>query len=892
MKFSAVWNLFAWSLSLCFLGLDRPRLKMICPRGLRTSMRGPRNLEYTRHVLRFRGRAPSRPQTTIIKSFLVAGGLACAGDLPLGNHPDGGSPGSESPGDDPTMGMDASHFVDARMRPDGHSDEPPNRPIGFEPYAGPEFRIGDSSTSRQPEPQDVVVAFNGENYLVTWLSRRDDRDGSDETHSLWGIRLNRSGRSFDRQPFLIAPRVSSDDPIRVAGSPFRFVVLWRRGADVNYTVVQAYGPSGLPYYAGVSQTVLQGSSEERLAYDIASNGNNFLLVTGSLDRGSLSQGLYLNKNGRRGFSFQIDDTHTTYAPSVTQNGTDYLLTWIRTGVPTGSIYVASVNGDHDGIRPLQPTLDPQFVYRSRNPFPEAIKPASACSEGNCGVAWSEHGSVQILRVSPQGQPLEEEPHVVFENYYGSFTLSPLSGQVLVATHTDYEPGVGVLPFRRVDRILRIRLSDGVALDQRPLWFSLADADPNARYLSAITAGAEDFLLVWNNDFESQFLPLAGRTPTAAAVSIRTSFPASQYNIQAVAMRGGFLVAWQEKNQTMTRLLASRFRLDATPIDSRPFLLHEHEERSDPQPSERPRDEWNQWNVASNGENFLVVWNEDRSFFSSAITMEGQPDPEPHVLFESEEDTWQPQLAGAGGNYLLSWFSNSGIRAAAIDSSGGLKSMRTLPSSNSRLLPATVRVIADGDDFVYAWSDRHCEHAYCDEAADAMSTYFLNIARVSIDSGDRIVVSPPSSFGNGDYERFEISAFDDHLLVLRETSPGHYVSIIDSEQMEERSVRGIEIDQENMVMASDARTTFLSWEVAEYEEPGVFGVRLKPDSFDAMRVPQIFELPVRQGRQRTLTRLNDGLFLMTYRRFERTLGEDFAFGQFIRFSDAPPLHDIE
>ena len=39
-------------------------------------MRGPRNLEYTRHVLRFRGRAPSRPQTTIIKSFLVADGLA------------------------------------------------------------------------------------------------------------------------------------------------------------------------------------------------------------------------------------------------------------------------------------------------------------------------------------------------------------------------------------------------------------------------------------------------------------------------------------------------------------------------------------------------------------------------------------------------------------------------------------------------------------------------------------------------------------------------------------------------------------------------------------------------------------------------------------------------
>ena len=38
-------------------------------------MRGPRNLEYTRHVLRFRGRAPSRPQTTIIKSFLVADGL-------------------------------------------------------------------------------------------------------------------------------------------------------------------------------------------------------------------------------------------------------------------------------------------------------------------------------------------------------------------------------------------------------------------------------------------------------------------------------------------------------------------------------------------------------------------------------------------------------------------------------------------------------------------------------------------------------------------------------------------------------------------------------------------------------------------------------------------------
>jgi hypothetical protein len=116
-------------------------------------------------------------------------------------------------------------------------------------------------------------------------------------------------------------------------------------------------------------------------------------------------------------------------------------------------------------------------------------------------------------------------------------------------------------------------------------------------------------------------------------------------------------------------------------------------------------------VASDGENYLVIWKEELDSAGEHYNIQGRRvsssgefvDPQPIIVSNSDRDS-HPSLAFGGGKYLAVWlYENSyDIYGALIDTNGTVSPPIAIGVATG--IQINAQVASDGNDFLVVWED--------------------------------------------------------------------------------------------------------------------------------------------------------------------------------------------
>jgi hypothetical protein len=249
-----------------------------------------------------------------------------------------------------------------------------------------------------------AVAFDGANFLVSWSNVR-----SDSTRVVCAARVTPQGAVLDSLVIAIstAPGWHSDPAIAFDGT--NYLVTWmdyRNGSygDIYATRVTPQGavldPSGIPVSTDPS---------DQLYPTIAFDGTNYL-VTWMDDRSGSTYDIYAARVTPAGTVLDPSGILVSAAadyqmyPAVAFDGVNYLVTWMDyRGGSTYDIYAAR-------LTPQGTVLDSSGIPVSTAPG-DQFYPAVAYGGTNFLVTWSDErsdwqGDVYAARVTPQGTVLD------------------------------------------------------------------------------------------------------------------------------------------------------------------------------------------------------------------------------------------------------------------------------------------------------------------------------------------------------------------------------------------------------------------------------------------------------------------------------------------------------
>jgi phosphoribosylformylglycinamidine (FGAM) synthase PurS component len=249
-----------------------------------------------------------------------------------------------------------------------------------------------------------AVAFDGANFLVSWANGR-----SDSTRAVYAARVTPQGAVLDSTDIAIStdPGWHSDPAIAFDGT--NYLVTWmdyRNGAygDIYATRVTPQGtvldPSGIP---------VSTETDDQLYPAIAFDGTNYL-VTWMDDRSGSTYDIYAARVTPQGTVLDPSGILVSAAadyqsyPAVAFGGTNYLVTWMDyRGGSDYDIYAARVT-------PQGVVLDSAGIAVSADTN-DQLYPAVAFDGANFLVSWTDdrsdwQGDIYAARVTPAGAVLD------------------------------------------------------------------------------------------------------------------------------------------------------------------------------------------------------------------------------------------------------------------------------------------------------------------------------------------------------------------------------------------------------------------------------------------------------------------------------------------------------
>ncbi|NIM96983.1 MAG: hypothetical protein GTO24_02520 [candidate division Zixibacteria bacterium] len=196
-----------------------------------------------------------------------------------------------------------------------------------------------------------VVAFDGTNYLVVWQNMLDPTGSN---YRIEGLRVSQAGEPLDLQPFAISSGEKGANP-DVAFGGGKYLVVWQ---DVYfYDIYGALVDTNPPVKSQFGIRTASGLQEDAA---VASNGSDFLVVwedfgmhwpnADILATRVTSGGAVLDPGGIPVSTASDPDL----VPSVTFDGTNYVVAWRRSAQGSSELYVSRVTPqgavlDPDGI---------------------------------------------------------------------------------------------------------------------------------------------------------------------------------------------------------------------------------------------------------------------------------------------------------------------------------------------------------------------------------------------------------------------------------------------------------------------------------------------------------------------------------------------------------------
>ncbi|MBM4776826.1 MAG: hypothetical protein GQE15_03910, partial [Archangiaceae bacterium] len=562
-----------------------------------------------------------------------------------------------------------------------------NYPAVLDPIISPELSVDEQTLVPNPwAGSEIATAQGGAQTLVVWT---DNRNGSE----IFGARVAPDGSVLDELGFRIASghRVQHRPAVSWDGTNF-FVVWSDSGQSSQSTFVAGarVSPAGAVLDpAGIMISPPGGSVSGPV---VAWNGSNHFVVWVSSSNSVLGArvsvgGVVLDPMG-------ISLANSAYQASIAWSGAESLIAWGTSGgIRAGRFDALGQSLDDGGVQ-LSSSLEPQF------------DPLVSWGGSSFLVAWSERGfpeaDVHAARVNVAGQVLDS-PSIAVATGPSDDRLTAIgrsgndwilawrdSSQSLSAASVDsagvargHGPVIqslaGGASISRIgpDVCLVARTSSGFSVRLLDSTGSPGDAGIIGIQMAAeqrepdIASNGFDFLLVWS----SNGVVYGARIDRNGRLQDPTGFVIGRSNIQALPSvawgAGEYLVVWRNRGMSLdgglpVQLLAARVTTAGVVLDVPALLLTQGTGNLVP-------------SVASNGSEFLVVWDETRGvtaldIYALRVSATGVPLEDGGFPVSTEPFTQlYPHVAWGDGGYLVVWTDRSAssgdIIGARVSASG-------------------------------------------------------------------------------------------------------------------------------------------------------------------------------------------------------------------------------
>ncbi|SEM33953.1 hypothetical protein SAMN05444354_11549 [Stigmatella aurantiaca] len=565
-------------------------------------------------------------------------------------------------------------------------------PALLDPLVNPEFGMDEPVYGPADRSQSSsAVAYDGTNFLVVW---QDSRRGNTD---IYGTRVNGTGTVIDIAGIPISTAINTQSYPAVAYNGTHFLVVWQDSRNGSYDI---YGArvSSAGTVLDTSGIPISTATYSQYYPSVTHDGTNFLVVWDDI-RGS-NYDIYAARVNNAGSVLDLSGIPVSTAtgsqryPAAAYNGTNFLVVWQDTRSGTSSdIYGARISTTGT-------VLNPNGIMIS-NAVSDQQTPVVAYNGSDFLVIWQDTRSgssydIYGARVSGTG---------VVRNPNGIPIATGTSNQRAPSVARGGTDCFVVWTDDRMYEVYGARISNtGVLLETNGIRLSgSADDSDNP----AVSYDGTNFFTVWENYAGPNSPNIHGARVSGTGTlldtsKIHVSTSANGQYSPAVAHDGtNFFVVWQDyRNGGQTDIYG--------------VLVSEMGEVLDTSGIPISTAVYNQYNpaVAHDGTNFLVVWDDTRGasydIYGTRVSGTGTVlDTGGIPISTAAGYQYRPAVAYNGATFLVVWEDTRGgtydVYGARVSSAGTVIDTSGVPIT-SATGDQRDPVVSYNGNFLVVWED--------------------------------------------------------------------------------------------------------------------------------------------------------------------------------------------
>ena len=546
-------------------------------------------------------------------------------------------------------------------------------PAILDPLISPEFGLdkplSGPAWANQSRPR---VTHDGTNYVAVW---QDYRNVKTSSWDIYGARVSASGKLLDTAGILISSAPGHQQAPQVGSGKGTSLVVWQDYRNnATYPDIYSARVSSAGTVLDPKGLAISTASSYQYSPSVTFGGGLFLVVWQDYRKGAYADifGARVSLAGALqdtgGISISTATRHQ-YSPSVTYGGGYFFVAWTD--------------------------------YRKSASYPDVY-----------GARLTANGALQDASGIPISVAAyhQSSPSVAFGgiNYF-----------VVWQDYRDYKKTAWDVYGARVSTSGNLQDASGIPISK---------AASHQLYPSVAHDGS-GYLVAWQDyrtssttsyDIYGSRVSTAGVVQSSAGTGIAYAVGDQQYPSVA-AGASGFFVVWEDQRNSASiknDIYGARVTSTGTVMDPAGLLVSS---AANNQLSPA---------VAHDGTNYLVVWQDYKSYTVSANDIHGALVSAKGVLISksgvsvatSTGDQLAPAVAFGGQKYLVVWQDKGDIYGAQVDKSGKLMHPSGVPlctAANNQLAPA---VAAGKSGYLVAWQDHRKSTTYADIYGVRVNTY--------------------------------------------------------------------------------------------------------------------------------------------------------------------------
>lgn len=560
-------------------------------------------------------------------------------------------------------------------------------PAVLDPTVSPEFGMDTPVEIAAPNDQTTpAVSFNGTNYLVAWADRRPGT-------LLWYIfatRVSQTGAVLDTSGIPVDSSDNNDTAPDIAFDGTNWLVVYLRGSGLYGVRVSAAG-AVIDTNPIAIETAMSAYSPS-----VAFGTSEYMIVF------STTNAVYAHRLSTSGIvqtSTPISISSAGNDPNIAFNGTDFLVAYHNTG---GS-------GSGVSARLLSTAGVPSTGVSLPQAYGVAHRPGLATDGTNWLVAYpwasgccADDWRIKAARVSSAGALLDSTPIDIADYYAASnSTYQYYPDEISVA----YGGGAYTVLW---DSYAKVIEAERVSVGGVPLTSPMSVIDaPNLQSFAAAAFDGTNFLVAARSYTASNGDIYVGRVSASLSIldspAHLASLAGNMEQNASVAFNGtNYFVAWEDyRPGASSDIYGVRVSRTGTVLDD-PALALSQAINSQTVPT-----------VASNGTDYFVAWADARAsshIYGTRVTASGTvDDPLGLPISGSTGTQFQPAAASDGANYLVVWQDTRsgccGLYGARVDPNGNVLDASGIPISTTNTAgPYGTAVAFNGTNYLVAWSN--------------------------------------------------------------------------------------------------------------------------------------------------------------------------------------------